>query len=287
MIAVLAAAGIMADGWFMPLDVHAVPEVWTAPSGVDFAAVVELPVSPATDPDPMYRATTHGRPIANGNSGFFPMHYYALLQLLDTGNPRALQAIGGGKPVLVVVNRAFDPDGRWNRMMSQAEYSTRVHDDKHWTMYRLVPPAPKTCTAPDLSIASLTDQNHMTIDLHPLTDNNIETWWSSAKPQHFDDHLDIDLGKTAKLCAVGTSLGTAWQAWPHDLDVLTSSDGVTWTRQFKGSPGRQLIEGAVANPLDVWLTVPLNGAQARYVRLRLDSDESRPWMMTELRVTGF
>jgi hypothetical protein len=62
---------------------------------------------------------------------------------------------------------------------------------------------------------------------------------------------------------------------------------MTWTRQFKGSPGRLLIEGAVANPRDVWLTVPLNDAQARYVRLRLDSDEKVPWLMTELRVTGF
>jgi hypothetical protein len=107
-------------------------------------------------------------------------------------------------------------------------------------------------------------------------------------PQRFDDSLRVDLGRAARLCTVRMSLADAWETWPRDLDVATSADGVQWTRQFKGSPGRLLVEGAAASPRDVWLSVPLNGAEARFVRLRLDSSEPvLRWVMAELRVSGF
>jgi len=287
-IAVLAAAGLLVDGWCAPIDVVALPTIWPVPSGVNFGAVVELPLHPESDVPAMYRATLHGHPVGNGNSGFFPPHYSALLRALESGNPRALQAVSRSGPLLVVVDRSKDPDGRWNRMMSQAEYAERVGSDTHWTSYRLDAPPVAICDAPALPMASLTGQDGAPIDLRPLTDGRSETRWTSPTSQQFDDRLEIDLGRVARLCAVRMSLGATWEAWPRDLEVTSSADGTTWTRQFKGSPGRFLIEGAVANPRDIWLTVPANKAEARFVRLRLDAGHPTiPWLMTELRVTGF
>ena len=59
-------------------------------------------------------------------------------------------------------------------------------------------------------------------------------------PQQLDDTIQIDLGRLSRLCALRVSLGREWEYYPRDLDVTTSPDGSTWTRQFKGDLLRRM-----------------------------------------------
>lgn len=286
-IVIVAAAGIIADGWIKTLDLPGLPPMWPIPGHSDFAEVAEVPMAPYLDAIAMYRATIHGRPLVNGNSGFFPPHYLGLLEAFAEGNPRGLGAFSRAKPLLVVVDRERDADGRWERMIAHAEHAAPVGGDRRWALYSITTPQDTACDAPSLVIASVTSHDGQRLDVSTLTDGRADTKWISLRAQQVDDALVIDVRHAFRLCAVKMSLGTAWHTWPRDLEVTTSEDGVTWTRQFKGSPSGLMVEGALANPRDIWITVPLHGAEACYVRLRLDAPQpGEPWLIEELRVTG-
>jgi hypothetical protein len=286
-LAVVAAVGIAADAWIWPLELLQPPSMWPSPAHYNFGTVVELPLmNPVVDFEAMYRATLHGHPVANGQSGFFPEHYQALQLAFDDGNPRGLDALAQPDPLLIVIDRRFDTEGRWNHIVEQAERITRLGGNARWTLYGLAPPAPSTCSGRDIPIASATYQN-TPLALSVLTDGDAETAWESPTPQQFDDMVQIDLGRASRLCSVRAALGRFWHAYPRDLDVTTSADGATWTRQFKGSTAGLMVRGALDNPHDVWMTMPLHGASARYVRMRLDAGQlTETWIIAELGITG-
>jgi hypothetical protein len=285
-IAGVVLFGVMADGWMRPLDLLPPPQMWPMPADYDFGTVVELPLDFASDFQAMYRATLHGRPIANGQSGFSPTSYRALQLTLDDGNPRGLDALIQSKPLLVAVNRRVDATGRFQHIADIAERGKRLGQNGDWTFYGIEPPRRAACEAPDIRIASVMHAGEP-IDIQMLTDHNPSTGWMTSGRQQTDDTMEVDVGRQSKLCTLRISLGTAWYAYPRDLDVTTSSDRDMWTRQFKGSPAALLVRGAAENPRDVWMTVPLGGAVARYVRMRLDAPHpTYPWLFAELRVTG-
>ena len=285
-IAAVALFGVIADGWARPLDLLRPPQMWPMPTQYDFGTVVELPLDFLSDFQAMYRATLHGRPIANGQSGFSPTSYQVLQLTLDDGNPRGLDALTQSKPLLVAVNRRADTTGRWQHIADLAERGKRLGQNGDWTFYGLEPLRRTACEAPDIRIASVMHAG-APIDIQPLTDHDASTRWTTSGKQQNDDTVEVDVGRQSKLCTLRISLGTEWHTYPRDLDVTTSADGVTWTRQFKGSPAGLLVRGAAENPRDVWMTVPLGGAVARYVRMRLDAPHpTEPWLIAELRVTG-
>jgi len=285
-IAGVVLAGVIADGWMRPLDLLPPPQMWPTPTHYDFGPVVELPLDFSTDFQAMYRATLHGHPIANGQSGFSPASYEVLQLTLNDGNPRGLDALMESKPLLVAVNRRADTTGRWQRIADIAERGKRLGQNGDWTFYGVEPLRRAACVAQNIPIVSVTHAGEP-IDIRLLTDHDASTRWSTPEPQKNNDTVEVDVGRQSKLCTLGISLGTEWHAYPRDLDVTTSTDGVMWTRQFKGSPAGLLVRGAAENPRDVWMTVPLGGAVARYVRMRLDAPYlTEPWLIAELRVTG-
>ena len=79
--AAVVAFGVLADTWMsaMPLADTPKPFAALACGGAASGPIVELPLGP-TYPDvaAMYRQMTHGRPLVNGYSGYFPPHYAAL-----------------------------------------------------------------------------------------------------------------------------------------------------------------------------------------------------------------
>ena len=289
LLAAVVLLGVAIDGWMRPLDLLAPPTLWPLPPHYEFGTVVELPLmNPVVDFDAMYRATLHGHLVANGQSGFFPEHYRALQLAFDDGNPRGLDALAQPKPLLVAIDRRQDVQGRWNHIVEQAERITRLGGNERWTLYGLapVPTSTSTCSGRDIPIVSATYAN-APFDLKPLTDGDMTTAWGTPRPQQVNDVVQLDLGRASRLCSVRTALATFWRAYPRDLDLTTSADGMAWTRQFKGSTAGLMVHGALEDPQNIWMTVPLHDATARYIRMRLDGDyPASSWIMAELRITG-
>ena len=171
-------------------------------------------------------------------------------------------------------------------MLAGDERITRWGDDGRWTFYGMKAWPDYFCQAPELAITSI-DDGHTPIDVKRFADRDAATQWTTGRPQRRGDTIQLDLGNAAHLCDVGFSIGPKWDAFPRDLEFSTSTDGTAWTRRFNGSPAGLLVRGALANPRDIRLTVPLGSAYARFVRLRLNaSHPTEPWLMTQLRVTG-
>jgi len=286
-IAVAALAGIALDGWMKPMDLLTPPSSWKVPPAYTFGTVIELPLAnDFGDFAAMYRATRHGHPVANGQSGFFPTHYEALQLAFADGNPRGLDALAQPSPLLVAIDRHADPNGRWNHIVEQAERITRLGGDDRWTFYGLAPPPQLSCSGRDIPVVSAVYRD-TPVDLHLITDGDTETAWGTPTPQQFDDTVQIDVGRESRLCALRVSIGAVWNSYPRDLEVTTSADGATWTRQFKGSTAGLMVRGAIDDPHNIWMTMPLHDAAARYVRMRLDAGHpTSTWIIAEVRVTG-
>jgi len=286
-ITVIALAGIIADTWTHQLELLPPPAMWPMPAKYEFGTVIELPLMVgAGDFAAMYRSTLHGHPVANGQSGFFPVHYEALQLAFNDGNPRGLDALAQPRPLLVAIDRTADVGGKWNHIVEQAERIIPLGGDKRWALYGLPPPTPVTCSGHEIPVVSATHAT-MPLDMTRLQDGDATTVWSTSEPQQFDDTIQLDVGRMSQLCTLRVALGSDWRFYPRDIDVTTSADGTTWTRQFKGSPAGLMVRGAIEDPLNIWLTMPLHDASARFVRMRLDAPHlTAPWVMAELRIIG-
>jgi hypothetical protein len=159
--------------------------------------------------------------------------------------------------------------------------------DPQWTLFRVPSPEPDAaCPEAELKIVSAVDA-HGPIDVSVLTDHDPQTSWMTKEPQHAGDTLTLDMGRPSRLCAVRMSLYTSWHVYPRLLTVATSGDGNNWTPGFSGSTAGLAIRGAIAQPRDVWIDVPVRSEAARFIRLRLEkSHKSVPWFIPEMRVIG-
>jgi hypothetical protein len=287
-IAVGAMAGIVADGWIGHLELPAVPDLWPVPANYRFGPVLELPLmKDYGDFVAMYRTTLHRHETVNGHSGFFPPHYAAMQFAFNEGDAAAFDAFTQSDPLLVVLDKSADPDGRWNTIVRRVARATVVTADERWTLFSIPPPpAEAPCIGSELDISSAADARGP-IDIAVLNDHDPKTWWVSKEPQHAGDVFTVDLGRTARLCAVRMSLDTSWWVYPRLLTVETSVDGRDWTSSFAGSTAGLMIRGIIEQPRDVWIDVPVRSEAARFIRLRLEkSDHSVPWFIPEMRVIG-
>ena len=284
---VLCSLGIVADGWIGTLNLPSPPPLWPVPTAYQFGPVLELPLATGLqDFVAMYRATQHGHPVVNGNSGFIPPHYYALQLALDEGNTAVFDAFTQPRPLLVVIDKREDASGRWRKSVREFPRAQVVRDDERWAMFG-IPSRPTTeCHGPSIPIASATAADGP-INVSLLNDGNPATAWASKGPQQLDDALLLDLGGPARFCGVRISLGTSWQDYARDLDITTSPDGVEWTRKFKGSTAGLMVRGAIEDPKNIWLSAPVQADNARFIKLRLDAPHlTAPWFIADLRVIG-
>jgi hypothetical protein len=287
-IAVAAMASIVADGWIGHVEPPAVPDMWPVPPNYRFGPVLELPLmKDVGDFVAMYRTTVHGHQTVNGHSGFFPPHYFSMQYAFDKGDATAFDAFTQTDPLLVVLDRRADPDGRWDALVRSSSRATLVSSDERWTLFGIAqpPPAPN-CSGSELDISSATGPQGP-IDVSLLNDHNPKTWFVAKGSQHAGETLTVDLGRTARLCAVRMSMDTSWWVYPRLLTVATSIDAQEWTPRFSGSTAGFMIRGAIEHPRDVWIQAPVQSEAARFIRLRLEkSDDSVPWFMTELQAIG-
>jgi hypothetical protein len=290
-LAVVAlAAGIVADGWMRELPLLPPPEPLTLPGIGRFAAVAELPMDGDlfAETAAMWRATRHGRPVVNGNSGYDPPEYWALRVASLEHDWSALRAYSSAGPLLIAVERARDKSGRVAgevRALPDARY---VSADAGWTYFELARSAePRPCQADQIPVVAARDKDGP-VDVKMLTDTDPMTRWLTRDGQAAGEMLELDLGRVERPCDIRLSLGLIAHVYPRALNVAASVDRVRWEEIFSGRTAAATIRGAVAQPRDIWVdVVPTRLAPARYLRLRLEESQPHmPWVVAAVVVKG-
>lgn len=288
-LAGLCVFGLLWDGWLRPLPLVAPAERLAAleprSAGEPPGVVLELPLSVLGDPQALYRATFHGRPLANGYGGREPRHYTLLRRGLQERERSLLSALAAAGPLDVVVDREAD-GGRWASWMEHDARATRLAAQGRFEIFRL----PRTPPAPGLG-ARLTVRGVRVSANRGLAgailDGDVRTLWSSGAPQRGGERLVAELEEAQPVAAVVTWLGVGFVSYPRLLRVDTSLDGETWTTEFRGPTAGAALLGCVEAPLGVPVRLAFPPVRARYVRLaQVGQTALEHWAVAELELRG-
>lgn len=105
-------------------------------------------------------------------------------------------------------------------------------------------------------------------------DGDPGTRWSTGRPQRPGDALEVDLGRAVAVRGVVLDAGDGSAGdWPRGYEVLASADGTSWTLASAARAGAGQVAAAA-----------LDGAEVRYLRVRLTADAEPWWSVAELRV---
>ena len=289
LVAALCGAGLAWDGWLAPLPLPAPPERLAAlearGDAQTLGAVLELPLGQPGDTSALYRAMFHGRPVVNGYGGREPPHYALLRQALAQGDFGVLRALAAGAPLGVVIDHEAD-GGRWLKWASRMPGARLLGRQGRFTVLRLpqVPRTPSRADGPRLRVRRLRASANRG-DLHLTLDGDLDTLWSSGRPQSGSERLVADLGAPRRVAAVILWEAGAFMAYPRALRVETSLDGRHWAVSFKGRTAAAALRGCLASPRGAPLRIALAGVPARYVRLvQTGHDETSPWGVAELEL---
>ena len=292
----LLAAGVvsfcvLADGWVTDFPIAKMPAPWNvercgAVAGGE--AMMELPLGDSfNDVAAMYRAMSHGHPVVNGYSGYFPPHYAALrfgLSLRDDDVLTQLAAHGAGN---IVIDPAADRDGAWRRYVTSHAGAEALCSDQGRTLYHL----PRTAAAnpapqgTPLNIGSIwANVNDGSVKY--MLDGDRTTRWQSG-PQSDRTEMNIDLGDTRLVTAVQLMLGPFVDDFPRSLAIEALGEGAVWKELYRGGTAGLAFVGAFEAPKDVPLTIALAPVHTRYLRLRLlANDEKYYWSVAEIKILG-
>jgi hypothetical protein len=250
--------------------------------------IMELPLGdPYADVAAMYRQISHGRPVLNGYSGYFPPHYTALKSGLSLLEPDVLTQLAAHGVTHVIVDRDQDTRGRWDHYVQSHPLATRICTVGKQSLYRM--------TAPPVSAAPLQGEpvpvTLLRANVNPelatsMVDGDLRTRWQSG-PQGEGIRVDIELASVQMVQGLDVSLGPFVEDFPRSLAIEVSQDGQSWQQVWKGgSAGLAVVAG-----FDPTGKTPMQyrfpAAEARIVRMRLlSNDDIYYWSIAELKVVG-
>ena len=288
-VAALVSLGVLADTW-MAMPLAPIPKPFAAlECGRGSGPVVELPLGD-TYPDvaAMYRQMSHGRPVVNGFSGYFPPHYAALRFGLRLRDHDVLTELAARGITDIVVDREPDPDGQWDKFVASHPQATLVCTEGKQTLYRLAPThAAKTPAAggAPLKIAVIAANVNNTA-VTSMTDRDRTTRWESG-PQTDRTAVEIDLGGLRTVAGADLLLGPFVEDFPRGLIIEVSEDGHAWRQVWQGGSAGLALVAAVDSPLDVPLRYRFPPTAARLLRMRLTrNDDMYYWSIAEIKVLG-
>jgi hypothetical protein len=288
--AAVVALGVLADGWVSEMPLASAPLAWKAEScgGSSSGALVELPLGrPYSDVAAMYRSMSHGRPVVNGYSGYFPPHYAALrfgLALRDEDLLTQLATYGAAD---IVVDREEDPEGGWDDYVASHPGAQRICTEGNQTLYRLSGGPPATASAAGAPLPTSAIRPNVNARVAGLmADGDRTTRWESG-PQTDRTMIEVDLGTVRSVGGVELLLGPFVEDFPRALLIEGSEDGQTWRELWRGGSAGLAFVGAFEAPRDVPLRYRFPASPARLLRLRLTAgDDTYYWSVAELKVLG-
>ena len=199
----IVAFGVLADTWMSRMPLAGTPKLFAAlECGKAGGPIVELPLGD-TYPDvaAMYRQMSHGRPLVNGYSGYFPPHYAALRFGLTLRDHDVLTELAARGITDIIVDREPDPDGRWDKFVASHPRAALVCTVGKQSLYHVTPTAaakmPSAGGTP-LQIAVIRPNvNEGAVTL--MTDHDRTTRWESG-PQTDHTAVEVDLGGVRYCC---------------------------------------------------------------------------------------
>ena len=287
--AAVVSLGILADTWISAMPLAETPKPFAALScgGAANGPIVELPLGdPYGDVAAMYRQMTHGRPIVNGYSGYFPPHYSALRFGLGLREHDVLTQLAARGVTDVIVDRDNDSGGRWDRFVASHPQATLVCTEGRQSLYRVTPSAaPPAATGESLQVAVIRP-NVNEGAAAAMTDRDLTTRWESG-PQYDRTAVEIDLGAVRTVAGIDLMLGQFGEDFPRGLIIEASDDGQVWREVWKGGSAGLTFAGAFEAPRDLPLRYRFAPTTARLLRMKLtENDKTYYWSIAEMRVLG-
>jgi hypothetical protein len=277
-------AGLLIDGW--PYRLPMEPRPAERPNHSDAALRLDLPLGPTVDTLALYRAVSHKRPIFNGYSGYFAPHYSALDRLLADQDPGIISRLSELGSIEVMVEHELDPGGTWRAFMDHDPRARRIQSTEAYTSYFVPEQTEKTSVASGRSVPIVSATASVNQHLWPtVTDGNLYTRWHAGREQRRGDWFSVDLGEQRNISGVEMLIGGYTADFPRELLVETSADGATWTPAWSGRTTLVAFSGALRDPRNVPLSLPITPRPARYVRfIQTGPEMVHYWSIAELRI---
>jgi hypothetical protein len=280
----LVAAAVLIESWPRAMPMAEAPARASILDNPDTPAIVlELPMDVAGDPAALFRAVTHRRRTFNGMSGYEPPHYFLLREGIERREPAIFEALTSLGAVDVLVDQTRDPGGRYTRLLGAMAGAVRTRDEGGRIVVRL-PARPAAPAGTRIAIAGLRSDaaEH---DLAAAIDGQPDTWWVVG-PQQKGQSITIDLGGVHDVIRVEQDVGPAFLAYPRELRIDVSVDGLAWDAAWQGSMLAAALAGAMEDPVRNPLRFTFAARRARFVRLQQLGESGAPWRVAELRVFG-
>jgi hypothetical protein len=289
-VVAIVAFGVLADTWMSRMPLADSPKLFAAlECGKTGGPIVELPLG-HTYPDvaAMYRQMSHGRPLVNGYSGYFPPHYAALRFGLTLRDHDVLTELAARGITDIIVDREPDPDGRWDKYVASHPRATLVCTVGKQSLYHVTPTAAAKMPSAGgtlLQIAVIRPNvNEGAVTL--MTDQDRTTRWESG-PQTDHTAVEIDLGGVRTIAGIELLLGPFVEDFPRGLIIEASEDGQSWREVWQGGSAGLAFVAAFEAPRDVPLRYRFAPTPARVLRMKLTkNDDTYYWSIAEIRVLG-
>jgi hypothetical protein len=262
------------------------PAISLVPSEPGRVRLLELPAgSVETDTAALFRSMRHRLPLVNGYSGYAPAHYGLLQMGLAAGDERVLDPFARDGDLLVAINRAdAEP---WTTIVARHPRATHVGDDSRWRLYRIrqASALDRASEGTRLQIAGV-ETSHNPERIGRLQDGDPNTSWNTGRRQTGDEQLTIDLGRDHDVESVRLQLGAQYPEFPRRLVVDCASERGEWQTCWNGSAAALAVAGALVDARNVEMTVHLDRANVRRIRLRQTAGAANTWSIAELMVFG-
>jgi hypothetical protein len=282
-VVVLAAVGVMLDGW-PRFIVLAAPEFRPTPPAA--VARLDLPMTDDRDAVAVFEQTFDALPLYNGFSGYGAPHQYAMREMLDHDDPRILQIMTARGPLGVVIDHASDPAGAFRRYVMSYPGAVAVETHPTWSSYRL-PAGEGGPQVPDESGRAIPIKALRVFPSQPhavrAMDRDLTTRWSGGVQQSAADVM-IELDHPTNVRQVVLDLGGFMTDFPMRLRIDVSADEARWDTAFFGDTVLQAYYGAVRHPREIPLVFPINRPRVRFIHLVQLGWGTHDWSIAEIKV---
>jgi hypothetical protein len=283
-VVAVASAGLLLDGWPRAIPVFPEPERRSAPAAV--SARLDLPSNDDVDAAALFQQTLENVPLYNGFSGYAAPQIYPMRVLLESHDPRILQALTARGSLGIVVDRASDGDGEWRKFVEAFPGAVRQEARSTWSSYRL-PANPGGDFLPDRRGDPIPIKALDAFPSAPHTpraiDGDLRTRWSGGVQRAAAD-FTIELGQPEHVGQLVVDLGEFWTDFPQRLLIEVSADGSGWQTVFDGPTALHAYYGALRHPKEIPLVFALNRDNVRFIRMKQLGWGSHDWSIAEVHV---
>lgn len=282
------AAALLAEGW-MVVPVADVPPALDVPALAAGTIIVELPITMDYAPQTraLLQAISHGRPIANGFSGYDTPHFAPLRDGFMQGDDSVIGALTPYAPVAVFVPADAEQGATVARLTHSGGAVVSPTAQGTWLSWPRSEPPPSAPAEPELNdLALSSDTNRAAVTA--MTDGKLGTRWTTNGPQQAGTSISIDLRREASVFGLEFQQGVWNRHFPAALEIsATDAAGVTrvvWSGSVRASAVAGAIRDPRAAPIVVRFDQPVS---ARSLTLKeTATDQKRAWSVAELKIFG-